>query len=132
MGKIPTYIVLLLLWNKFRTSYSDYKLFIRFSVIIRTNKLSLFWIRNEREQRLELNFKLLKQVLNNREIANYLSLKNYKTFRSKKNYTSKFVWMSNYKYKKRLLRKSVDILQIKEGIYVIPLKNLNKNLFKKC
>ena len=94
--------------------------------------MSLFRIRNEREQRLELIFKLHKQGLNNSEIANYLNLKNYKTFRSKKNYTSKLVWMSIYKYKKRLLRKSVDILQIKEGIYVIPLKNLNKNLFKKC
>ena len=119
-------------WNKFRTTYSDYKLFIEFSVLIRTNKLSLFRIRNEREQRLELIFKQHKQGLNNSEITNYLNLKNYKTFRSKKNYTSKLVWMSIYKYKKRLLRKSVDILQIKEGIYVIPLKNLNKNLFKKC
>jgi hypothetical protein len=35
-------------WNKFRITYSDYKLFVNFNVKIETNRLGTFRIRNKR------------------------------------------------------------------------------------
>ena len=87
-------------WNKFRNTYSDYKLFIKFNVTINTNKLSVFRIRNEKLKRLELIYNLHKNGLTNKEICKYLSLRKLKTFRIKKEYTPKLVWMIVYKYKK--------------------------------
>ena len=53
-------------WNKFRNTYSDYKLFVNFKVLIRTNRLSVFRIRNERLKRLELESEK-EQLLNVRD-----------------------------------------------------------------
>ena len=112
-------------WNKFRNTYSDYKLFLNFNVTINTNKLSVFRIRNERLKRLEFIYSLYKKGLSNKEISEYLNNKNLKTFRTNNIYTPKLIWMTIKKYKIRLLRNKEIIIQIKECLYVIPLNQIN-------
>ena len=112
-------------WNKFRNTYSDYKLFVNFNVTINTNKLSVFRIRNERLKRLEFIYSLYKKGLSNKEISEYLNNKNLKTFRTNNIYTPKLIWMTIKKYKIRLLRNKEIIIQIKECLYVTPLNQIN-------
>ena len=112
-------------WNKFRITYSDYKLFVNFNIKIEKNRLGLFSIRNERFKRLELIYDLHKKKLSNKEISEYLNNKNLKTFRSKNIYTPKLIWMTLKKYKIRLLRNKDNIIQIKECLYVTPLNEIN-------
>ena len=112
-------------WNKFRITYSDYKLFINFNVLIETNRLGVFRIRNERLKRLELIYSLYKKGLSNKEISEYLNNKNFKTFRTNNIYTPKLIWMTLKKYKIRLLRNKDNIIQIKECLYVTPLNKIN-------
>ena len=112
-------------WNKFRITYSDYKLFINFNVLIETNRLGVFRIRNERLKRLELIYSLYKKGLSNKEISEYLNNKNLKTFRTNNIYTPKLIWMTLKKYKIRLLRNKDNIIQIKECLYVTPLNEIN-------
>ena len=107
-------------WNKFRNTYSDYKLFVNFNVTINTNKLSVFRIRNERLKRLEFIYSLYKKGLSNKEISEYLNNKNLKTFRTNDIYTPKLILMTLKKYNIRLLRKNENILQIRESLYVKP------------
>ena len=112
-------------WNKFRITYSDYKLFVNFNVKIETNRLGVFRIRNERFKRLELIYDLHKKGLSNKEISEYLNNKNLKTFRTNNIYTPKLIWMTLKKYKIRLLRNKDNIIQIKECLYVTPLNEIN-------
>ncbi len=107
-------------WNKFRNTYSDYALFVKFNVIINTDKLSVFRIQNERLKRLELIYNLHIKGLSNKEISEYLNNKNLKTFRTNDIYTPKLIWMTLKKYNIRLLRKNKNILQIRESLYVKP------------
>ena len=111
-------------WNKFRNTYSDYKLFVNFNVTINTNKLSVFRIRNERLKRLEFIYSLYKKGLSNKEISEYLNNKNLKTFRTNNIYTPKLIWMTIKNYKIRLLRNKEIIIQIKECLYVTPLNQI--------
>ena len=112
-------------WNKFRNTYSDYKLFVKFNVTINTDKFSVFRIQNERLKRLELIYSLYKRGLSNKEISEYLNNKNLKTFRKNDSYTPKLIWMTLKKYKIKLLRNKDNIIQIKECLYVTPLNELN-------
>ena len=112
-------------WNKFRNTYSDYKLFVKFNVTINTDKLSVFRIQNERLKRLELIYNLHIKGLSNKEISEYLNNKNFKTFRTNNIYTPKLIWMTLKKYKIRLLRNKDNIIQIKECLYVTPLNEIN-------
>ncbi len=107
-------------WNKFRNTYSDYKLFVKFNVTINTDKLSVFRIQNERLKRLELIYNLHIKGLSNKEISEYLNNKNLKTFRTNDIYTPKLILMTLKKYNIRLLRKNENILQIRESLYVKP------------
>ena len=116
---------ILLRWNKFRITYSDYKLFVNFNVKIETNRLSVFRIRSERLKRLELIYDLHKKGLTNKQISEYLNNKNLKTFRTNDIYTPKLIWMTLKKYKIRLLRNNDNILQIKECLYLTPLNGIN-------
>ena len=93
-------------------------------MLIETNKLGVFRIRNKRLKRLELIYSLHEKGLSNKEISEYLNNKNIKTFRTDSFYTPKLIWMTLKKYKNRLLRNKDNIIQIKECLYVTPT---NKN-----
>ena len=112
-------------WNKFRITYSDYKLFINFNVLIETNRLGVFRIRNERLKRLELIYTLHKKGLSNKDISEHLNNKNLKTFRTNDIYTPKLIWMTLKKFKNRLMRNKDTIIQIKECLYVTPSNEIN-------
>ncbi len=103
-----------LLWNKFRITYFEYKLFINFNVLSETNRLGIFRILNERLKRLELIYDLHKKELNSKEFSEYLNNKNLKTFRTNNIYTLNLIWMTFKKYKVKLLRNKDDIIKIKE------------------
>ena len=105
-------------------TYSEYKLFVNFNVLIERNRLGVFRIRNERLKRLELIYSLYKKGLSNKEISEYLNNKNLKTFRTNNIYTPKLIWMTLKKYKIRLLRNKDNIIQIKECLYVTPLNQI--------
>ena len=51
-------------------------------MLIETNKLGVFHIRNERLKRLELIYSLHKKGLSNKDISEHLNNKNLKTFRT--------------------------------------------------
>ena len=112
-------------WNKFRITYSDYKLFINFNVLIETNRLGVFRIGNKRLKRLELIYSLHKKGLSNKDISEYLNNKNLRTLRTNNIYTPKLIWMTLKKYKIRLLKNKDNIIQIKECLYVTPLNEIN-------
>ncbi len=94
-------------------------------MLIETNRLGVFRIRNERLKRLQLIYSLYKKGLSNKEISEYLNNKNFKTFRTNNIYTPKLIWMTLKKYKIRLLRNKDNIIQIKECLYVTPLNEIN-------
>ena len=94
-------------------------------MLIETNRLGVFRIRNERLKRLELIYNLHKKGLSNKKISEYLNHKNLKTFRTNDIYTPKLIWMRLKKYKIRLLRNKDNIIQIKECLYVIPSNEIN-------
>ncbi len=73
-------------------------------MLIETNRLGVFRIRNERLKRLQLIYCLYKRGLSN---------KNFKTFRTNNIYIPKLIWMTLKKYKIRLLRNKDNIIQIK-------------------
>ena len=117
---ICTLELIQLQWNKFRNTYSDYKLFVKCNVTINIDKLSVFRIQNERLKRLELIYNLHIKGLSNKKISEYLNNKNLKTFRTNDIYTPKLIWMTLKKYNIRVLRKNENILQIRESLYVKP------------
>ena len=96
------------------------------NVLIETNRLGVFRIRNKRLKRLELIYSLHEKGLSNKEISEYLNNKNLKTFRTNDIYTPKLIWMTLKKYNIRLLRKNDNILQIRESLCVTPTKEINK------
>ena len=122
--RISNFKSIRLQWNKFRITYCDYKLFVKFNITINTNKLSVFRIQNEKLKRLELIYNLHIKGLSNKEISEYLNNKNLKIFRTNDIYTPKLIWITLKKYKIRLLRNNDNIIQIKECLYVTPI---NKN-----
>ena len=63
-------------------AYSDYKIFINFNFLIKTNRLVVFYIRNKRLIIFELIYNLHEKKLNNKEILEYLNNKNLITFRT--------------------------------------------------
>tara|TARA_B100001063_G_C16406657_1_gene377454 strand:- start:150 stop:533 length:384 start_codon:yes stop_codon:yes gene_type:complete len=114
-------------WNRFKSTIFDYKFYFRFQILIQTNKLGVFRIRNERLKRLELIYNFHKNGLTNKEICEYLTLRKLKTFRTKKEYTPKLIWGTIQKYKNRLQRNKEKILFIRESLYVEKFRKDIKN-----
>ena len=94
-------------------------------MLIETNRLGVFRIRNERLKRLELIYNLHKKGLSNKDISEYLNNKNLKTFRTNDIYTPKLIWMTLKKFKNRLMRNKDTIIQIRECLYVTPSNEID-------
>ena len=115
-----------LLWNEFRRIYgSHYKLFIRFNVIIETQRLSVFTLNPIRTERLRLMKSLSDKGLNSKQISDYLNFKGYKTPKGHL-YYPKLVWVTLKKYQRRLdrLQSSTKIICVSEKLYLRPLKDI--------
>ena len=111
-----------LLWNNFRIIYGNYKLFIKYRVIIETKKLSVFNLDPKRSNRLKLIKSLSDRGKSSVEISEYLNSNKMKS-PSGHRYTPKLVWVTLDKYKKRLRRfDSYKIIHKSERLCVISNK----------
>lgn len=107
--------------------YGEHKLFIRFNVVIETQRLSVFTLNPIRTERLELMKSLKDRGLNSKQISNYLNFKGYKTPKGHL-YYPKLVWVTLKKYQKRLdrLKSSTKIVSVSEKLYLRPIRYLTK------
>ncbi len=105
--------------------YGEHKLFIRFNVIIETQRLSVFTLNPIRTERLGLMKSLSDKGLNSKQISDYLNFKGYKTPKGHR-YYPKLVWVTLKKYQRRLdrLQSSTKIISVSEKLYLRPLKNI--------
>ena len=108
--------------------YGEHKLFIRFNVIIETQRLSVFTLNPIRTERLRLMKSLSDKGLNSKQISDYLNFKGYKTPKGHL-YYPKLVWVTLKKYQRRLdrLQSSTKIISVSEKLYLRPLKKYLKD-----
>ena len=111
-----------LLWNNFRIIYGNYKLFIKYRVVIETKKLSVFNLDPKRSNRLKLIKSLSDRGKSSVEISEYLNSNKMKSPRGHR-YTPKLVWVTLDKYKNRVRRSdSYKIIHKSERLCVISNK----------
>ena len=109
-------------WNKFRKIYGNYRLYIKFNVIIETKQLSVKKINPKREFKLKLIKSLSDMDWETKRISDYLNSNNFKTFNGLK-WTPKLVYMNRQKYLKRLKRlEDYKIINLKEHLVLRPIK----------
>ena len=103
-------------WNKFRKIYGNYRLYIKFNVIIETKQLSVKKINPKREFKLKLIKSLSEMDWETKRISDYLNSNNFKTFNGLE-WTPKLVYMNRQKYLKRLKRlEDYRIIDVKEHL----------------
>ena len=95
-------------------------MFIRYKVIIETERLSVFNLSSNRSDRLELIKSLSDSGMSNVDISNYLNSRGILSVRGR-SYTPKLIWGLLKKYQNRLNRfKSDRIVYKSEELCVIP------------
>ena len=101
-------------------TYLGYKIFFKFSMIMKSNDLGLFRIGTDRLLRLKLMKKLKDEGYNSKEISEFLNINGIKPLRTDNPYTPKLVWVTLKKYQKRLDRIGINrITKFKEGLYIL-------------
>ena len=111
-----------LLWNKFRIIYGNYELFLKYRVMIETQKLSVFGLGQNRVNRLQLIKSLSDDGMSSVQISNHL---NEHGMRSPNGHlhSPKLVWVTLDKYKRILNRlDSYKVVHKSEELCVIPSK----------
>ena len=89
--------------------------------MIESNDLGLFLLSHRRNQRLMLMKKLKDEGDNSKEISEFLNINGIKPLRTNNPHTPKLVWVSIYKYQKRLDRIGNNrVTQFKETLFVTP------------
>ena len=88
----------------------DYKLYVHFTVELTTNRLGIFRLNDDRLDRLKLIKQLSDSGMSTKEITDYLNQHNIKTPKGL-TYYPKLVWMTLFKYKRRLQRYTKDEIQ---------------------
>ena len=66
------------LWNRFKSTIFELRFYVRWNVVVKSNDLGLFRIRNGRLIRLELMKYLCDIGYSNREISDFLNISNIK------------------------------------------------------
>ena len=111
-----------LLWNKFRKIYGNYRLYIKFNVVIETKQLSVKNLNPKRNSKLKLIKSLSEMGWGTRRISDFLNSNKIKTFNGL-TWTPKLVYMNRQKYLKRLKRlEDYKIINVKEQLVVRPVK----------
>ena len=114
-----------LLWNKFRKIYGNYRLYIKFNVVIETKQLSVKNLNPKRNSKLKLIKSLSEMGWGTKRISDFLNNNNIKTFNGLK-WTPKLVYMNRQKYIKRLKRlEDYQIMNVNEQLVVRQIKILN-------
>ena len=110
-------------WNNLRITYGDnYKLFIRFNVLLETKRLSIIRLSEDRSQRLELMVRLSDEGYSNKEISDYLNRNNIRTPKGLKYYPS-LVWSTLFKFRRRRQRSmTYKLVRLVEILVVVPFK----------
>ena len=121
--------------NKFKIIYDTEDYFIRYKVVIETERLSIFNLSSKRSDRLELIKSLNDGGMSNSDISTYINDNGLKSIRHR-SYTPKLVWGLLKKYNNRLNRFTSDrVIYKSEEICLIPKKknvkkpHLNRVLF---
>ena len=110
-------------WNKFRITYGDYRLFIRYNVLLKTKRLGVFRLGQHRLDRLELIEDLSDKGYSNKQISQYLNDNGLKPQRVDQ-YTPKLIWGLRKKFQKRNDRFLEDeVIRIKESLVVVPYRS---------
>ena len=111
-----------LLWNKFRKIYGNYRLYIKFNVVIETKQLSVKNLNPKRNSKLKLIKSLSEMGWGTRRISDFLNSNKIKTFNGL-TWTPKLVYMNRQKYLKRFKRlEGYKIINVKEQLVVRPVK----------
>ena len=104
-------------------TYGSYRMFFRFNALVETKKLTVYKLRQNRFDRLELMKKLSDKGYNNRQISDYLNDRNLRTVRTDNLYTPKDVWIGLKKYRKRMLRYNCDnVICFTEDLVIRPFR----------
>ena len=101
---IPPYQTIQSLWNSFKRIIFELKLYFRWDIVIKSNDLGLFRLRNSRLIRFELINYLSDKGYSNREILDFLIISNINKVRISDIYKLKDVWVGLKKYNQRLKR----------------------------
>ena len=91
-------------WNNFRIIYGDkYHLRFRYQALVQSKQLGVFGLDDYKLNRLKLIKSLSDDGMSTVEISDYLNHQNIKT-PTGLSYYPKLVWMTLFKYKRRLKR----------------------------
>ena len=110
-------------WNNLRLTYKNYRLFVRYNVLVKTKRLGVFRLGQHRLDRLELIEDLSDKGYSNKQISQYLNDNGLKPQRVDR-YTPKLIWGLRKKFQKRNDRFLEDeVIRIKESLIVVPYRS---------
>jgi len=109
-------------WNNFRIIYGNYRIVVRFKVVINSKILGMIGLRDGRLDRLKLMNDLSKEGYTYQQISTKLNEMGLTKVRTDTPYTKKDVSMGLMKYRRRMERYNKPIIEsVKEELVVIPL-----------
>ena len=112
----------LLQWNNFRIIYGNYRIVVRFKVVVTSKILGMIGLRDVRLDRLKLMNDLSKEGYTYQQISTKLNEMGLRKIRTDTPYTKKDVSMGLMKYRRRMERYNKHIIEsVKEELVVIPL-----------
>jgi len=118
----------LLQWNNFRIIYGNYRIVVRFKVVITSKILGMIGLRDGRLDRLKLMNDLSKEGYTYQQISTKLNEMDLTKVRTDTPYTKKDVSMGLMKYRRRMERYNKPIIEsVKEELVLIPLYIRDKN-----
>ena len=118
----------LLRWNNFRIIYGNYRIVVRFKVVVTSKILGMIGLRDGRLDRLKLMNDLSKEGYTYQQISTKLNEMGLRKIRIDTPYTKKDVSMGLMKYRRRMERyNQLTIESVKEELVLIPLYIREKN-----
>jgi len=109
-------------WNNFRILYGNYRIVVRFKVVITSKILGMIGLRDGRLDRLKLMNDLSKEGYTYQQISTKLNELGLRKIRTNTPYTKKDVSMGLMKYRRRMERYNKPIIEsVNEELVVIPL-----------
>lgn len=115
-------------WNNFRIIYGNYRIVVRFRVVVTSKILGMIGLRDSRLDRLKLMNDLSKEGYTYQQISTKLNEMGLRKIRTDTPYTKKDVSMGLMKYRRRMERYNKPIIEsVKEELVLIPLYIRDKN-----
>ena len=115
-------------WNNFRIIYGNYRIVVRFKVVVTSKILGMIGLRDGRLDRLKLMNELSKEGYTYSQISNKLNEMGLRKVRTDGPYTKKDVSMGLMKYRNRMKRYTEPTIEsVKEELVLIPLYIREKN-----